>query len=127
MVNEPRRLGMTMSDGLWVRVLDLPAALSARRYASPVDVVLEVTDALVPENAGRWRLQGSTTSASVTATTDPADLALDVRDLGTVYLGGAPLTALAATGAVRELRDGALAEATSAFGWPQSPSAIETF
>ncbi len=46
-----------MSDNLWVRIIDLPAALTRRAYAGPVDVVLEVTDELLPANAGRWRLR----------------------------------------------------------------------
>ena len=45
-----------VNDNLWVRLLDLPVALAGRRYAAPVDVVLDVTDARLPANAGRWRL-----------------------------------------------------------------------
>ena len=56
-VTEPRRLDARLSDALWVRVLDVPAALAARRYATDVNLVIEVTDELVPANAGRWRLQ----------------------------------------------------------------------
>ena len=58
LVDEPRRLGLTVADALWIRIVDLPRALSARRYATDVDVVLEVTDPLIPANTGRWRLTG---------------------------------------------------------------------
>ena len=71
LADEPRALNTSLVDSLWLRVVDLPAALAARRYAAPVDVVLEVTDALLPANAGRWRLTGDGTSATCVATTDP--------------------------------------------------------
>ncbi len=85
-------------DNLWVRLLDVPAALAGRRYAAPVDVVLEVRDAVLPANAGRWRLPGGPAGAEVAATDAPADLALDVRELGAAYLGGQSLAALAGAG-----------------------------
>ncbi|NJC86053.1 GNAT family N-acetyltransferase [Planosporangium mesophilum] len=127
LVNEPRALGERVSDSLWVRVVDVPAALSARRYAAPVDVVLEVTDALLPDNAGRWRLTGDANGATCTATTDAADLACDVADLGALYLGGTALGALVAAGRVRELRPGAVTATAAAFGWQRQPSALEIF
>lgn len=127
MVNEPSRLAARVSESLWVRVVDVPAALAARRYAAPVDVVLEVADPMLPENAGRWRLSGGPDGASCAATDAPADLALTVNDLGAAYLGGTPLAGLAAAGRVRELRPGALAAASTAFGWHRKPQAIEVF
>ena len=54
---DPRRARPVVHDALWVRIIDLPAALSRRAYSCPVDVVLEVTDELLPDNAGRWRLR----------------------------------------------------------------------
>jgi predicted acetyltransferase len=127
MVNEPRRLGARLADALWVRLVDLPAALSARRYSTELDVVFEVSDAEIPANSGRWRVTGSPESARCVSTVEPADLAGDVRSLGAAYLGGTPLAALAAGGLVRELQPGALAAATAAFTWHPGPSAIEVF
>jgi predicted acetyltransferase len=127
LVNEPRALGAKVGDSLWVRLVDVPAALSARRYQAPVDVVLDVTDALLPENAGRWRLTGDPGSASCVATTDAPDLTCDVTDLGAIYLGGAPLATLAAGGRVREERPGALESAATAFGWYRAPSPLDVF
>jgi predicted acetyltransferase len=127
LVNEPRALGAKVADSLWVRVVDVPAALSARRYAAPVDVVLDVTDGLMPDNAGRWRLTGDTSGATCTPTADPADLACDVADLGALYLGGGALGALAAAGRVRELCPGAVSAAAAAFGWHRQPSALDIF
>jgi predicted acetyltransferase len=127
LVGEPQALGAKVGDSLWVRLVDVPAALSARRYAAPVDVVLEVTDGLLPGNAGRWRLTGDRAGATCAATTDAPDLTCDVADLGAVYLGGTPLTALAAGGRVHEVRQGTLAAASTAFGWHRAPSGLDIF
>ncbi|HWB34775.1 MAG TPA: GNAT family N-acetyltransferase [Rugosimonospora sp.] len=127
MVNEPRRLGAAQRDALWVRVTDLPAALAGRRYATPVDVVLGVTDALLPENAGTWRLTGDTGSATCARTGADPDLSLDVQALGAAYLGGPTLAQLAAAGRVVEHTPGALARASAAFGWLRQPAATEGF
>jgi predicted acetyltransferase len=126
-VTEPRRLDPRLSDALWVRVLDVPAALAARRYATEVDLVIDVTDELVPANAGRWRLSGSPTAATCSSTVDAADLSCDVRALGAVYLGGAGFTTLAATGQITEHRQRALAKADAALRWHQAPSSMEVF
>lgn len=129
LADEPRRLGAVWGDGLYVRVVDLPAALTARRYAAPMDVVIEVTDPLLPGNAGRWRLVGDRAGASCTPATgaEPADLSCDIADLGAAYLGGTSLADLAAAGRVRELRPGSLPAASTAFGWHRPPVGIEVF
>ncbi|HEY8472697.1 MAG TPA: GNAT family N-acetyltransferase [Natronosporangium sp.] len=127
LVDAPRRLGTTVGDGLFVRIVDLPAALAARRYAVPVDVVIEVTDPLRPANTGRWRVTGDAEKATCTRTEEPADLACGITELGAAYLGGTSLAALAAAGRVRELRPETLAPVAAGFGWPVAPSAIEIF
>jgi predicted acetyltransferase len=127
LVDEPRRLGPRMLDALWVRIIDLPRALESRRYATAVDVVLDVTDAQLPRNTGRWRLTGSPDGATCRPTDDPADLACTALELGSAYLGGPSLAALAAAGRVRELTPGTLAPTSAAFGWHRLPSAIEMF
>jgi len=127
MVDEPRHLGARVLDGLWVRVVDVPTALASRRYVVDVDVVLDVTDALLPRNTGRWRLTGGPGGATCTATDEPADLACTALELGSAYLGGPSLAALAAAGRVRELTPGALAAVSAAFGWHRLPAAIEVF
>jgi predicted acetyltransferase len=128
LVDEPRRLGSTLADALWIRIVDLPAALTAREYATPVDVVLEVTDPLLEQNTGRWRLTaGPDGRATCTPTTDAADLAGTVLELGSAYLGATSLATLAAAGKVRELRPGTLRRASVAFGWHRLPNPTEVF
>jgi predicted acetyltransferase len=127
MVTEPRRMRAEISDSLWIRLADLPAALAARRYTTPLDVVLQVDDTLLPENAGRWRLTADGDSVACVPSPDAAELACDVADLGAAYLGGTALTTLAAAGRVRELVPGALTRASTAFLAERAPSATEVF
>ncbi|MGW2864347.1 GNAT family N-acetyltransferase [Streptomyces sp. NPDC001205] len=121
LVSDVRRCGIRLKDALHVRLVEVGAALESRTYAAPVDVVLEVEDAFCPWNAGRWRLTGDAKGASCVRTEDPAELALSVRELGAAYLGGFTLAALAGAGRVRELRPGALTEASTAFGSELAP------
>ncbi|WBO66357.1 GNAT family N-acetyltransferase [Streptomyces camelliae] len=118
LVSDIRRCRTRVRDMGYVRLVDVGTALAARTYQAPVDVVLEVDDAFCPWNAGRWRLSGDAKGASCERTTDAAELALSVRELGAAYLGGVTLLSLAAAGRVRELRPGALAAASVAFGSP---------
>jgi len=121
LVSDIRRCNLRMKDSLHVRLVDVGAALEARTYQAPVDVVFEVEDAFCPWNEGRWRLTGDAKGASCARTEDTADLALSVRELGSAYLGGVSLTSLAAAGRVRVLRQGALAEASVAFSSVVAP------
>ena len=121
LVSDIRRCSLVVRDSLHVRLVDVGAALEARTYQAPVDVVLDVEDAFCPWNAGRWRLTGDPKGAVCRRTEDPADLALSVRELGSAYLGGVSLDALAAAGRVRVVRQGALAEASLAFGSAVAP------
>lgn len=103
-------------DLTYVRLIDLDKALEARSYAAPVDVVLEVSDTFCPWNAGRWRLTvGADGAAACVRTSDPADLATGVRELGSAYLGGVKLAALARAGRVTELTPGTLTAVSRAF------------
>ncbi|MET9292638.1 GNAT family N-acetyltransferase [Streptomyces sp. NPDC003077] len=121
LVSDIRRCQVGVRESMFVRTVDVGAALAARTYATPVDVVLDVTDPFCPWNEGRWRLSGDGKGAVCERTSDPAELTLSARDLGSVYLGGYALTALAAAGRVREVRQGALREASVAFGSDVKP------
>jgi predicted acetyltransferase len=107
-----------VSDGLWIRLIDLPAALTGRRYACGVDVVIEVADALLPANAGRWRLRAGDPADASAPTCERVSAAPDIRlgiaELGSAYLGGIRLGALAAAGLVSEERHGALSSLSTA-------------
>ncbi len=125
MLVDPRRTRAKLADGLWIRLVDLPAALQRRRYASSVDVVIEVADPLLPANHGRWRLAaggiaGGGKPACERTTAEP-DIALPVSALGAAYLGGTRLGGMAAAGQITELRPGAVADLSAAMYWDPAP------
>ncbi|HUC22723.1 MAG TPA: GNAT family N-acetyltransferase [Streptosporangiaceae bacterium] len=130
---DPRRVRSVVSDGLWVRLVDVGRALAQRHYASPVDVVIEVADELCPQNAGRWRLaaEASAASAGFRATCErtaaPADVVLPVWAVGAAYLGGAGLKAMASAGLITEATPGSLAALSTAMSWEPAPWCPMTF
>jgi predicted acetyltransferase len=106
---EPRRLGMTIGDALWLRIVDLPAALERRGYAGRDRLVLEVSDPFCAWNAGRWELDAMPDGASVHRSSMDADLVLGIAELGAVFLGGVSLAELAMARRVEEQTPGAVA------------------
>jgi predicted acetyltransferase len=118
---DPRAPDPITRDGLWVRPVDVGRALAARTYAREIDVVLAVTDGFLPWNEGSWQLAGGPDGATCEATSRSADLTLDVRDLGAVYLGKPSLARLGAAGLVREHTAGALDAASEAFSARRLP------
>jgi predicted acetyltransferase len=123
MVAEPRRLGFSLRDGLWVRVLDVKAALSARSYQAQGSLVIEITDEFCPWNAGRWKIG----SDRVERTDEAPGLRCDITALGSVYLSGFTWTQLARALRVTELVSGAIALADTIFQTPRSPWCPEIF
>jgi predicted acetyltransferase len=120
---EPRRLRMSLRDGLWLRLVDVGAALAARGYATADSVVIEVADEFCPRNRGRWRVK----AGAVERTNDPPDLSGDVAALGSIYLGGFTWAQLARALRVTELRSGAIARADALFRHDVAPWCPEIF
>jgi predicted acetyltransferase len=119
----PRRLRFRMGDCLWVRLVDVGAALSGRRYSDDGSIVFDVADEFCEWNQGRWKLEGG----EAKRTDDEADLSLPVQTLGSAYMGGISFAELARAGRVEELKDGALARADRLFGWDRHPWCPEIF
>jgi predicted acetyltransferase len=122
MVEDARRLHLGVSDGLWLRLVDVEVALRARSYATEDAIVIELRDEFCPWNAGRWQIGNE-----VARTNEEADLALDVADLASAYLGAFDFHRLAAAERVQELRPGALDRATALFHTSRSPYCPEEF
>lgn len=127
LVTDARAVHTEITDNIYVRVIDVAEALRARRYATEIDLVLEVTDRQLPGNNGRYRLRGGPDSATVTRTKAAADLSLTVLELGTAYLGGVSLLDLHRAGRVGEHTAGAAAAAGIAFGSPIAPWCPDMF
>src|SRR4051812_28860737 len=98
LVTDARAVDTKLTDNLYLRVVDVEAALKARSYAAGVDLVIEVDDPLLPANPGRYRLvtDGDPTGAAaeVTRVKTAPDLSLGVLELASIYLGGVPLADL---------------------------------
>jgi predicted acetyltransferase len=105
-------------DFLWARVVDPVAALSARRYARAGELVVELVDDARPEVAGRYSVAGDPDRAHCDRTSAPADLVMDVAELGSLLLGGVSARALGAAGRIEERSAGALGVADGFFGSP---------
>jgi predicted acetyltransferase len=119
---DPRRLQTSaLYDHLWVRLLDIPVALSARRYGTDERLVVEVRDPFRPAGEGRYAVDGGPDGAACTPTTDEPDLALGVTELGALYLGGVSATTLARAGRVEERAAGALRAADAFFASTPAP------
>ncbi len=120
---QPRRMRMRVGDGLWVRLVDIGAALSARSYSAPGPVVFKVADGFCPWNNGKWKLE----DGAAKKTRAEPDLQCDVTALGSVYLGGFTFAQLVRGGRVEELKPGAAARADAMFRTDRLPWCPEIF
>lgn len=123
----PRELNLRSTDGVWLRLLDIPRALTARKYGMEGQVVFEVIDPFCPWNEGRFELQTGPDGAECKPTKRSADITLDQRDLAASYLGGVRFQTLARAGRVVESTEGALATADRMFFWDPPPWCAHIF
>jgi predicted acetyltransferase len=115
MLDEPRAVRtQTVRDMYWLRPLDIPSILGLRRYATDVDLTIEVHDPLL-DLGGTFHLEGGTDGAVCEPVSGGADLRMDVSELGSIALGGITVSELARAGRIEELTPGAVARATLAF------------
>ena len=127
LVTDARAITVRPSDALWVRLVDVGRALSARRYPAPIDLVFEVRDPFCEWNTGRWHLWGHPAGAFCDRTDRDPDIVLGIEELSAAYLGGVSLASLQAAGRVTEISPGAVTLASTAFGWPVTPWCPDEF
>ncbi|MEW1908095.1 GNAT family N-acetyltransferase [Kitasatospora sp. NPDC085895] len=114
------------TDWLWVRLLDVPRALTARGWCSDGELVLDVDDPFLGER-GRHLLTVRDGKADCVPTGREPDLSLDVSDLGSIYLGGTAPSTLVRAGHVRAHRPGAALLADALFRAERSPHCLHWF
>lgn len=119
----PRRLFYTTGDSVWIRLVDVGAALSGRTYAGGGRIVFEVRDAVCPWNEGRWLIENGEAARAEEA----ADIALDVDVLGSAYLGAVSFAELRNALRLEELQPGAVERADALFAWRPLPWCPEIF
>ncbi|SEM40161.1 GNAT family N-acetyltransferase [Streptacidiphilus jiangxiensis] len=117
-------------DFLWVRILDVAKAFSARTYDAPGRVVLDVTDRMGYTD-GRFVLDAAADGTGVCEAADAADgevdFAIDVSELAAVYFGHQPLARLAQAGLLEQRRAGGLDAAQRVLRTAQAPWCPDVF
>ncbi len=121
MLADMRRLTRRTADGLWLRILDVPATLAARTYGVDDRLTFELRDAFRAQNAGRYELHVAEGHGEAERSDAQPDLSLDVADLGAVYLGGVRPSVLARAGRIAEHVPGALTRADRLFATERAP------
>ncbi|MDX2815611.1 GNAT family N-acetyltransferase [Streptomyces sp. NPDC006207] len=114
------------TDWLWVRLLDVPRALTSRGWSTDGELVLDVDDPFLGEH-DRYLLTVRDNKAECVPTEREPDLSLDVSDLGSVYLGGTTPSTLVRAGHVRAHRPDAATLADALFRAERSPHCLHWF
>ena len=120
LLDQPRRVRRSLGDTIWLRLLDVPAALTARRYAAEGDLVVEAVDDFLAESGGVFRLTGGPDGASCEPTGADPDLRIATADLAGAYLGHSRLRDLHWLGRV-EGDPEAAGLLHDMFSWPEPP------
>jgi predicted acetyltransferase len=118
---DPRAPRLKVTDGIWLRLVDVDAALAGRRYAVDGRLVLRVRDDFCPWNEGQVELTGGPAGADCRRIDARPDLELEAADLGAMYLGGNRFRTLHAAGRLSEIRSGAVARADAMFATDRAP------
>lgn len=125
---DPRRFTVTaLYDSLWLRLLDMPRALSARAYRAAGRLILEVHDPFPVPMVHNLQLEVTGTgsagdgAAECTCSSRPADLSLDAGTLAAAYLGGVSFGTLRSAGRIRENTPGAVELADAMFSVATAP------
>lgn len=123
---DPRRLTRRVSDSLWMCPIDIPAALTARKYSREGRLVIGVHDEFNAWNTGSYELETDGTEARCSRTTSDPEVQLAAADLGAVYLGGVRLLTLQAAGRAEGSWND-LHRADAMFAWHPAPWCQEIF
>ena len=123
-MQRPNRLDWKVFDGLWLRLVDVGAALAARSAASGGRVTLDVhADPILPDNVGTWTVEAGAARRRAGA----PDVRLDVQALAAAYLGGFTFADLARAGRVEEVARGGIARADAMYRVDAKPWCPEIF
>ena len=120
-----RLIKSSRGDTLWVRLLDIPVALQGRRYERDGALTLRIADRFLGRG-GTFELVVRDGSASCLEASTPPDVALDISDLGALYLGGRSAVTMARAGQVAGT-DAAISQLDELFRTATAPYISEVF
>lgn len=117
-----RRAATTrVSDGLWVRIVDVVSAMQSRSYGTSGRIVIDLMDPCIEEDSGIYTIEADSSGAVCRKANRSADLVMSCEALSSVYLGGVSFSQLFAAGLVEERTCGALAVADALFASNEGP------
>jgi predicted acetyltransferase len=122
LVADQRAVEQVVHDHGWLRIIDVPDALSARTYSAPVDLVIRVDDPL-GFATGDWHIEADADGVvAVEAATEGApDATIGVSALSAMFVGGVRATTLYAAGLI-EADDAAVRTLDRAFAASPAPN-----
>lgn len=126
MLEDSRRTERRRLDAIWLRVVDVEKALSARAYGGEGRLVIEVEDAVLEGAGGRFELVAGLGDGICRRTDEAPDLVMGASELGSLYLGGGSAWALWRAGRIAG-GEHAVALAERLFGWHVPPHCQEHF
>lgn len=116
-----------LSDALWVRPVDVIAALEHRKYACDGCVTIRIDDPLCRWNEGTYRLESTPDGSDrCERTNSAAEAVLTPFALGAIYLGGNRADDLARAGVIAGSRK-AIRQLDTMFRWSPAPWCQEVF
>ena len=124
LVERPNRLHWRVVDGIWLRLVDVGAALGVRPLTGDGRITFEISsDPIFPDNVGTWTVE----SGRARRSSRRADVRLDVQALASAYLGGFTFAELARAGRVEEIARGGIARADALYRVDVKPWCPEIF
>ena len=90
LARDPRTLRTRISDGILVRIVDLPRALQIRRYPLEAELTFAVQDDLCDWNQATWKLSTGPEGVDIRQTDAEPQLSMDIFTLAHLATGALP-------------------------------------
>jgi predicted acetyltransferase len=113
---EPRMLQRSTMDGIWMRVVDVEAAVPQRPYGSRGELTFRIEqDDLCPWNNGSFLMETDGKTTAIRRTDRKPNLTMSINSLASLLAGHRSATRLARAGLISAIREPALDTADAIF------------